>query len=295
MSLRDLLNRLLPSLALLIGLVLVLDACDARRARSNAEDDDDATSANDDDSAQQDDDDTTGDDDDDTGGDDDTGDDDTGDDDDDDTTIGDDDDGSAGILDLSADTTSFGSVTIGSPANTTVYFENLGGTGITATVTLSDLSGVWILQGGTTVNIAPLSTETRNLVFNPAVAQAYSLAMDVNHDGANSSPQQLLISGVGTGGSGGTETSCTDGVDNDGDTLVDCADPECATDPACTGGADPCCSPNPQFQNGPCQNTTNQSCACSSDPFCCTDWDQTCSNIYDGSTGHCGPSATCGP
>ncbi len=31
-----------------------------------------------------------------------------------------------------------------------------------------------------------------------------------------------------------TETSCTDGVDNDNDGLIDCADSDCSTDPACT-------------------------------------------------------------
>jgi sugar lactone lactonase YvrE len=31
----------------------------------------------------------------------------------------------------------------------------------------------------------------------------------------------------------GAETNCTDGIDNDGDQLIDCADPDCALDPAC--------------------------------------------------------------
>jgi hypothetical protein len=31
----------------------------------------------------------------------------------------------------------------------------------------------------------------------------------------------------------GSEASCTDGLDNDTDTFVDCADADCATDPAC--------------------------------------------------------------
>ena len=31
----------------------------------------------------------------------------------------------------------------------------------------------------------------------------------------------------------GSEASCIDGLDNDADTFVDCADPDCATDPAC--------------------------------------------------------------
>jgi hypothetical protein len=29
------------------------------------------------------------------------------------------------------------------------------------------------------------------------------------------------------------EWSCTDQLDNDGDSLIDCNDPDCAQDPAC--------------------------------------------------------------
>ena len=276
---RRLLNRLLPTLVLLLGLVLVLDACTTRRGRNNSDDDD--TTSDDDDSAGDDDDSTQGDDDD------------TGDDD--DSTQGDDDDGgSPGILDLSADQTSFGAVSIGSQASTTVYFENLGGTAITANVSLSDLSGTWILQGGAVVTIAPFDTQTRTLLFQPSTASTFSLSLEAAHDGANSSPQQLIFSGSGTGGGGGTETSCTDGTDNDGDTLIDCDDPDCANDPACqSSGTDPCCAPNPQFQNGACSNSSMEQCACTNDSFCCTDWDQVCVDVYDGS--HCGGGTLCGP
>lgn len=38
----------------------------------------------------------------------------------------------------------------------------------------------------------------------------------------------------------GGKGSCSDGIDNDGDKLVDCADTECAEDAACKGGGTPC-------------------------------------------------------
>lgn len=44
----------------------------------------------------------------------------------------------------------------------------------------------------------------------------------------------------------GGEGSCTDGKDNDGDKLMDCADPDCSTDPACVKNPPPSgtpCSP----------------------------------------------------
>src|SRR5262245_46899193 len=36
---------------------------------------------------------------------------------------------------------------------------------------------------------------------------------------------------------------CTDGIDNDCDNLIDCADPNCSADPACTGGCSPVGAP----------------------------------------------------
>ena len=43
--------------------------------------------------------------------------------------------------------------------------------------------------------------------------------------------------GGGGAGEGPAAGNCNDGVDNDGDTLIDCADPGCATDPFCAGGS----------------------------------------------------------
>ncbi|MGH7344159.1 MAG: hypothetical protein ACREK4_04550, partial [Candidatus Rokuibacteriota bacterium] len=42
----------------------------------------------------------------------------------------------------------------------------------------------------------------------------------------------LVLLPVGTA-SAQVKEICTDGMDNDGDKLIDCKDPDCATDPAC--------------------------------------------------------------
>ena len=41
-----------------------------------------------------------------------------------------------------------------------------------------------------------------------------------------------------TDGTPSTETSCSDGIDNDGDSLVDCSDPDCDADSYCNVDAD---------------------------------------------------------
>ena len=46
------------------------------------------------------------------------------------------------------------------------------------------------------------------------------------------------------------EFDCTDGVDDDGDGLVDCADPDCAADPACSGDDDTSAGPAEDCTNG---------------------------------------------
>ena len=46
----------------------------------------------------------------------------------------------------------------------------------------------------------------------------------------------LTVNAAGGGGGPTTETSCTDGVDNDNDGATDCADSDCAADAACQGG-----------------------------------------------------------
>ena len=46
------------------------------------------------------------------------------------------------------------------------------------------------------------------------------------------------VSGCTCGG-GFTETNCSNGQDDDGDGVFDCADNDCSTDPACMGSCSP--------------------------------------------------------
>ncbi len=289
-SLNRVLRRIVPSLVLLLVLVFILDACTTRRRGSSSDDDDAA--ANDDDSAVSDDDDASSDDDDVSDDDDASGDD--------DDASGDDDDSMApGVLILSADLASLGNVAPGGQATTNLYFENAGGTAVQAQISLSDLSGTWQVAGSV-VNIAPATTETRTLTFNaPAQSGTYTLTLNAEHDGSNPSPQQLVFTANSGDGGPTTETSCTDNIDNDNDGNTDCADTDCANDPACQN--DPCCQEIPGSYNpSDCFNQSVNACICTNDPVCCTNWDSTCAGYYeDGWDNHgstvCSDSGTCGP
>ena len=63
-------------------------------------------------------------------------------------------------------------------------------------------------------------------------AASYFLFADTYGDG-ESGTWNLTISRGTCAEVYGSEASCIDGLDNDTDTFVDCADPDCATDPAC--------------------------------------------------------------
>lgn len=133
------------------------------------------------------------------------------------------------------------------------------------------------------------------------------------------------------GGGGGSELSCNDGLDNDGDGYTDCADADCAADPACqtppsencTNGqdddgdtlvdcADPDCTADPACQSTPSENCTNGQdddgdglvdCSdpdCSGDPACAPV--ENCDNgqdddgdgLVDCSDPDCSNNAVCG-
>ena len=84
----------------------------------------------------------------------------------------------------------------------------------------------WVLHGyATCPPNAVLST-----VGTPMDAADYGFhAICMNLDGSYTNPVSITIRCVGSS----AETDCTDGVDNDGDGLIDCDDADCASDTAC--------------------------------------------------------------
>ena len=273
---------------------------------STSGDDDDSTSGDDDDSTSGDDDDSTAgdDDDDDSVGDDDdsVGDDDdstAGDDDDDDAT-GDDDDSGPGddddsigppLLSMSASIEDFGTVSPGTQGISTITVENAGGTAalvsLTLTITGVGTDIVWNITGGPTLLSVPAgATRTRFVEFTPPAGQpAAPYATDLELEDLDQSVLVQTIAFTADTGAAG-ESDCQDGLDNDGDTFIDCDDSDCGADPACNANVDFCCVAG----GGPITSTQCQQpqfvnpCVCNADSWCCDQvnggWDQTCVDAY---------------
>ncbi len=86
---------------------------------------------------------------------------------------------------------------------------------------------------------------------------------------------------------GGVEI-CDDGLDNDGDGDADCDDVlDCQAFPGCDYGDGDCCTDN---GDPGCENELGEDCVCAIDPFCCTvEWDFICADEYENLCG-----GTCG-
>ena len=73
-----------------------------------------------------------------------------------------------------------------------------------------------------------------SMITIPGVQAGDSIILRIGGWGtADQGPGTLTIT---VGGGGPTTENCTNGTDDDGDGLIDCADPDCANNPACGGG-----------------------------------------------------------
>jgi vibriolysin len=74
------------------------------------------------------------------------------------------------------------------------------------------------------------SGNSETCAFNPAQSGTYYVMIQAY---SAFSGVTLTVSAAGAGPGPGTETSCTDGIDNDSDGATDCADSDCAGNPVC--------------------------------------------------------------
>ncbi|MGH7894789.1 MAG: hypothetical protein ACREQL_08980, partial [Candidatus Binatia bacterium] len=99
------------------------------------------------------------------------------------------------------------------------------------------------LSGGCGFNVGDVCDTTSNATVDGALAYYFDQVAP-------------FLDPSGGGGCTPTTEVCTDGVDNDCDGAVDCADANCSSNPACTGSCTPsggACMSNGQCCSGKCK------------------------------------------
>ncbi len=110
---------------------------------------------------------------------------------------------------------------------------------VTGWFNFSDLD-VFVLDGSSG-SCDPMSCETygdSTATWTVTAGSTWYILVD-GYQG-DSSDYDITLTATGSSGGTTTETSCTDGLDDDGDGSIDCADSDCAGDPACAGSGPTC-------------------------------------------------------
>ncbi|OGQ00499.1 MAG: hypothetical protein A2Z40_05100 [Deltaproteobacteria bacterium RBG_19FT_COMBO_60_16] len=110
-----------------------------------------------------------------------------------------------------------------------VYTASNDGLGVEAASGLGSRAGLELAGYG------PMRWDRKKAKWTISVSPAGGNPGTVTVSGIEGSEPAMVVSdgGGGTGGSEGTGKTCSDGKDNDGDGLVDCADPDCAGNRSC--------------------------------------------------------------
>jgi hypothetical protein len=93
-------------------------------------------------------------------------------------------------------------------------------------------TGASCLDGSTNAYIPP-NVVSDSVTFNARVGHVYYIVVE-EYDATGPGSYQLHFDD----GQGGCKEDCDDGIDNDGDGRIDCADADCALDPVCNACAD---------------------------------------------------------
>ena len=220
------------------------------------------------------------------------------DDDDDDGWPGDDDDdddsytGLARVA-LSATPAQVVGIGAGTSVDFVVTISNVGSGEVTGVIAMAPSQyPIFQLDGAAGFYLTDGDSTTRTVHFEAAAAQDYSITFTAAYypePGATIPDEVSVVLGGSADTTGpGAEALCADLLDDDGDGLIDCADPDCSADPACSA-TDWCCAISGDASTSSlCWDTTATSCVCAADSFCCGGgWDAGCQSLYVG----CG--ATC--
>jgi hypothetical protein len=130
-------------------------------------------------------------------------------------------------------------------------------------------------------------------VFDPGI---YFIFVD-GYDRSSAGEYALHVSIGGTGAE-----ICSDGIDNDGDGLIDCEDRDCSTDPSCG------CIPEPEVGAAACSDGRDNDCDLLTDcddqgdcavlpeiGECCNGWDDNGNGFSDEFACRCSRARDCAP
>jgi len=140
-------------------------------------------------------------------------------------------------IEVSPTTINFGSFLVGeSSSHKEINIQNTGGGSLSPLTNLSDWTNFGLDEyGGSNpcglgAVVAPGSECTMTVWFKPASEGIFSEKLTITSNDPDES--EVIVTLKGTGGS--VVENCSNSTDDDGDGLIDCADPDCVSDPQCS-------------------------------------------------------------
>ena len=166
----------------------------------------------------------------------------------------------------------------------TVTISNVGSGVVTGTIGLTpNQYPIFQLDGSSVFTVAGGDSTTRDVAFAPSAPADYSISFVVEYapSGDNSTLETEAV--LLTAGSDDEPVPeiCNNTIDDDGDGLIDCGDPDCASDAACSTSDWCCVGGGDGSTSSLCWDAAAASCVCTADAWCCGGgWDNDCQQLY---------------
>ena len=160
-----------------------------------------------------------------------------------------------------------GVYTLTSPSSGTVTV-NMTGLGGDLDLFVTTGSATGCLPGSCITSSANSNNSSESVSWSATAGTTYYVV----GDGFNGATSNFTLTSTCPGGGPTTETSCTDGVDNDGDGQIDCSDSDCLGDPGCAGGS---CEPQGVLSCGASLSGNNAGAPTDVDQYSCFSWPTT--------------------
>ncbi len=160
-----------------------------------------------------------------------------------------------------------GVYTITSPSTGTVTV-NMTGLSADLDLFVTTGNGIGCLPGSCIDSSDNGNNSSESVSWTATGGTTYYVVAD-GYQGATSS---FSLASTCPGGGPTTETSCSNGIDDDGDGQIDCSDPDCNGDPACTGGS---CEPEAALACDGSLSGNNAGAPTDVDQYNCFSWPST--------------------